>query len=190
LFGGLDLYQDYLCQPLGKDAKGDCLWKRIDNSNIHFIILDLEWDLSLYTPEQREWLVRQLESIPKDDWCIVMSHTFYYCSGSKMEGWIWYDNPGTIEKLVPLFEQYDVDLVLSGHKHHTEFLQKNGVNYAVVGSFGGPLNPERDYVSPASVWYKAEAYGFLDVIIENNLANVIFRDPDGKELFKTTITPR
>jgi len=81
LFGGLRLYRDYLCQPSAAGIKNHCQWKRLDSGDIHFLILDLEWDTQLYTPEQEKWLLEQLESIPPGDWCIIMSHTFYYCSG-------------------------------------------------------------------------------------------------------------
>jgi 3',5'-cyclic AMP phosphodiesterase CpdA len=190
LFGGLNLYQDYLCPPGSHDEKGRCLWKRIDNGNIHLLILDIEWDLRLYTPEQQAWLLEQLESISPDDWCIVMSHTFYYCSGSYQDGWAWYDNHQTIDKLTPLFEKYNVDLVLSGHKHQSELLQKNGVTYVVVGSFGGPPDSEREYISPASVWYRAGVYAFVDVMIDGDIATIVFRDYGDRELFRTTINRR
>jgi UDP-2,3-diacylglucosamine pyrophosphatase LpxH len=189
LFGGLNLYQDYLCQPSANDNKGLCQWKRIDCGKVHFLVLDLEWELKLYTPEQQKWLHEQLESIPARDWCIVMSHTFYYCSGSIMYGWQWYDNPKTIEALTPLFEQYDVDLVLSGHKHHSEILQKNGVTYVVMGSFGGSPNPERDYISPASIWYRHGGYAFTDITIDNNAATLVVRDTEHRELFKIIVQP-
>ena len=60
---------------------------------------------------------QQLASIPKDDWKIVVGHGFYYASGSITDGWKWYDNPETINKLTPLFEKYGVDMVFSGHDH-------------------------------------------------------------------------
>ena len=50
------------------------------------------------------------------DWKIVMSHGFYYGSGSVQDGWQWYDNPETIKAVTPLFEKYGVNLVFSGHK--------------------------------------------------------------------------
>ena len=49
------------------------------------------------TLSQESWLRSQLESIPREDWCIVMSHTFYYCSGPFEDGWAWYDNEKTID---------------------------------------------------------------------------------------------
>lgn len=41
---------------------------------------------------------------------------------------------------VPLFEQYDVDLVISGHAHCYERGVQNGVTYLVVGGAGGTLD--------------------------------------------------
>jgi len=44
------------------------------------------------------------------------------------------------ENLVPLFEQYGVDMVLSGHNHHYERSLKDGIYYIVTGGGGAPLN--------------------------------------------------
>jgi len=41
---------------------------------------------------------------------------------------------------VPLFEQYDVDLVISGHAHAYERGVQNGVTYLIVGGAGGALD--------------------------------------------------
>ena len=188
IFGGAGLYQDYLCQPRMANPAIGCLAKRIDNGNVHFLILDVEWGLEEYTPEQKQWLEAQLAEIPKDDWCIVMSHTFYYSSGSVMEGWAWYDNKEAIDELVPLFERSGVDMVFSGHKHDAEVLQKNGITYVVMGAFGGHPNPEREYVSPASIWYKQGAYAFADVVIVNSTdAELRVMNSNYSELYHTTI---
>ncbi len=188
IFGGAGLYQEYLCQPgLANPAIG-CLVKRIDSGNVHFLLLDIEWGLEEYTPAQKQWLEKQLAEIPKDDWCIVMSHTFYYSSGSVMDGWNWYDNTNAIGELVPLFERSGVDIVFSGHKHHAEVLEKNGITYVVMGAFGGHPNPERDYVSPASVWYRQGAHAFADVVIGNGTdAELRVMDSDYAEIYRTAI---
>ncbi len=191
LFGGVMLYGTYLCPPGMKDPLADCYVKRIDSGNVHFIVLDVEWELEAYTPEQKAWLEKQLAEIPGEDWIIMMSHTFYYSSGSRMDGWDWYDNNATIRELVPLFEENGVDIVLSGHKHHSEVLEKNGIIYVVAGSFGGVQNPERTYVSPTSLWYKQGQYGFVDITIENSTdAELVFRDPDFTEVFRKTVKQR
>jgi predicted phosphodiesterase len=185
MFGGLRLYETYLCQ------NGRCgntgLMKHIRNGNVDIITLDLEWGLQLYTSEQQQWLEKELASVPHDHWLIVMSHTFYYASGLDMEGWTWYDNKDTIPALVPLFEKYHVDLVLSGHTHDAEVLKQNGVTYGIIGTFGGILTPERTYVSPASIWYKTGVYGFADVNINGSNATLTMRDCNNTVLYQTDL---
>jgi 3',5'-cyclic AMP phosphodiesterase CpdA len=161
---------------------GTQLWQRIDVGNIHFLVIDLEWSAENFNTAQSVWLETQLANIPKDDWKIVMGHGFYYASGSMTDGWKWYDNPETINKLTPLFEKYGVDMVFSGHDHQLELLQKSGISYVICGTFGGALDSEREYVSPQSAWYSNKDYAFADVTINGAEANLIFRDPDGKVL--------
>lgn len=135
-----------------------------------------------FNAEQSKWLEQQLASIPKDDWTIVMGHGFYYASGSVVAGWKWYDNPETINKLTPLFEKYNVDLVFFGHAHQAELLQKSGVTYVICGTFGGALEDNRTYTSPESIWYSNKDFAFVDVTINGSDANLIFRDLDGKAI--------
>ena len=56
------------------------------------------------------------------------------------------------EMFVSLFEQYKVDLVISGHQHNYQRGMKNGVMYTIVGGGGGSLDTER-----------VEDYGFYSV---------------------------
>jgi len=188
LFGGVNLYEEYMSpQPMEIQA-GSRLWQRIDVDDVHFLLLDLEWGTDSYTPEQAAWLEGQLSTIPAEDWCIVMSHCFYYSSGGVWDMWPWYDDKDMIEKLTPLFEKYDVDLVFSGHNHLLELLQKNNVTYVICGAFGGLPDPERSYISPASSWYKGNQHAFMDVTISQDEATLIFRDPDYKELKSFTVS--
>jgi 3',5'-cyclic AMP phosphodiesterase CpdA len=48
-------------------------------------------------------------------------------------------------RLVPEFEQYDVDMVFSGHDHFYERARKGGVHYVVTGGGGAP---RRNAISP------------------------------------------
>ncbi len=182
LFGGVNLYEEYMSpQPMEIQA-GSRLWQRIDVDDVHFLLLDLEWGTESYTPEQAAWLEGQLSTIPAEDWCIVMSHCYYYASGGVWDMWPWYDDKGMIDKLVPLFEKYDVDLVFSGHNHLLELLQKNNITYVVCGAFGGLPDPERSYISPASIWYMGNQHAFVDVTVSQETATLVFRDPDYKEV--------
>lgn len=184
---GLSRYE-YYCYPTGVDLQsGSQLWHRIDAGNIHFLMLDIEWSAESYTRAQADWLEEQLKNIPAGDWKIVLCHGFFYASGHIENGWKWYDNPETIGPLVPLFEKYGVNLVLGGHDHHMELLQKSGVTYAICGSFGGIPDITRTYTSPFSQWYASGQYGFLDVTLNENRADVVFRDPDFNELKRFNI---
>jgi UDP-2,3-diacylglucosamine pyrophosphatase LpxH len=178
LFGGLRRYEDY-CYPEGLELEdGSRLWNRLDFGNVHFLVLDVEWSAESFDTRQAKWLEEQLRSIPANDWKIVMSHGFYYASGSYDNGWQWYDNPETINALTPLFEKYGVDMVFSGHAHQLEMLQKNGVSYVVCGGFGGMPDEGRTYISPASLWYASGRYAFVEVTVNAGEARIIFRDPD------------
>ncbi|MCX6003251.1 MAG: metallophosphoesterase [Chloroflexi bacterium] len=190
LLGGLKRYEAY-CYPIGMELQtGTRLWQRIDVGRVHFLVIDLEWSAESYTREQSAWLEKQLTSIPSEDWTIVMGHGFYYASGSISNGWRWYDNPETIQKLTPLFEKYGVDMVFSGHAHQLELLQKEGVTYIVCGAFGHPLEPERESVSPESVWYSVKAYAFVDVTVDGSEASLVFRDSNYSELNSFVIPKR
>jgi hypothetical protein len=185
LFTGLERYLDY-CYPASVETGGGTrLWHRFDVGNVHFIVLDLEWSAEAFTNAQATWLEQELQSIPADDWTIVMNHGFYYASGSVVRGWKWYDNPDTIKRVTPLFERYGVDLVFSGHAHQMELLQKSGTTYVIAGAFGGILDAPRTYSSTASLWYEAANYGYVDVSVDDSSIIITFRDADGVEL-KTT----
>lgn len=186
MFLGDRLYRNYLCPPGQRP-----FWRRIDIGRVHFLELDLEYGLLLYTPEQEQWLKQQLAAIPRADWCVVMCHTFFYCSGGRQDGWDWFDNKQPIAKLVPLFEQYGVDLVLSGHKHQSEVLKQNSITYGIFGSFGGRLDEERTYTSPASIWYQAEKHCFAEIDFYNDkTGRLVVRDDDNKVMFETGLVNR
>jgi len=111
-----------------------------------------------------------------------MMHSPVYSSGSMLGGKQYYDPVEMVQQVAPLLEKYKVDLVISGHSHHLEFLQKNGVSYAVVGGLGAPLDPVASFKSLASLWYLPQQHGFLDVTIHPATIELHFRDPNGNEL--------
>jgi 3',5'-cyclic AMP phosphodiesterase CpdA len=187
LFGGLSRYVDY-CGPAATESQNNSrLWYHVDVGRVHFLMLDVEWSAETFTKEQADWLETQLSNIPSGDWKIVMSHGFYYSSGSTILGWNWFDNPETISAVTPLFERYGVDVVFSGHNHSLEFLQNSGVSYVVCGGFGGNLDPPATYISPSSVWLQSGQFGFVDVTINANEATLDFRDPDSNVLKSFTV---
>ncbi|XUX00801.1 MAG: metallophosphoesterase [Dehalogenimonas sp.] len=182
LFAGFQNFKDF-CYPPGMVLQsGSPLWYRIDAGNVHFLCLDLEWSAESFSAAQETWLRTQLQSIPANDWKIVLCHGFFYASGSVVAGWQWYDNQETISRLGPLFEEFNVDMVFSGHDHQLELLQHAGVTYTVCGAFGGAPDEPRTYTSPASVWYENGSYGFADVSIDGNACALTIRAPNGASL--------
>jgi 3',5'-cyclic AMP phosphodiesterase CpdA len=97
-------------------------------ANIHFVSLDSEGDdgTRVYDPagRQAQWLQKDLAA-NKLPWVIVFFHHPPYTKGSHDS-----DTAGDLtlirQQLLPILEQYQVDLVLSGHSHVYErsFLMK------------------------------------------------------------------
>ena len=189
LINGAVHYLAYL-YPDGMEARtGTRRYYRVDAGSVHFIILNILWSTTeSFTPQQREWFVKQLASISPQDWTIVLMHSMVYASGAEEVGMPWYDPPEMIHDVAPLLEQYNVDLVISGHDHHMEFLQHNGVSYCVIGTLGGVLDPSLAHVSPASVWRNNATHGFLDATVRSETIELSFRDTTGNTLKTFTVS--
>ena len=183
MFTGLGRYE-YFCAPDSPQSPGDIpLYYRVDSGRVHFLVVDVEWSAESFGSRQAEWLEKQLQNIPANDWKIVLSHGFYYASGFLYHGWNWSDNPETIAAITPLFEKYKVDIVMSGHLHQLELLRHAGVTYVIAGGLGGALDQERTYISPASLWYSGGNYGFADISINGSDAIIKFRSPDNQVMY-------
>ena len=186
------------------------LYFRIDSGRVHVIALNILWDEGSFDRTQRAWLERNLESIPKTDTTIVITHAFIRASGyhERSSNRDWFDSKTLIRNLAPIFEQGGVDLVVSGHNHFMEYLEapagadpKGAVSdgaalsepegklptaYAIVGTMGGKMDPPRTYVSDSSKWYLADQTGFLDVDLSGGRMKLTFRDETGKPLHEVT----
>lgn len=191
MFSGDKFYLDYFYPGDLPLDNGTQFYQRFDVNGIHFLVLDLEWGTEYYFGKQEAWLKAQLNEINSTDpngWIVVMSHTYYFASGTFSTGTPWYDNEETISTLVPIFEAYDVDLVLSGHIHDIQFHQMNNVSYAIMGSFGGFLEPEPDtYTVADERYFNHESYGFMEVEIMGNYADIIIYDDQANHLYNCTI---
>lgn len=104
-----------------------------NNANIHFIVLDSYGSLNNSTSPMYTWLQNDL-SANSQRWTIVYFHHAPYSKGS-------HDSDTEIDlanmrtNIVPLLENYHVDLVLSGHSHTNErsYLMKG--HYGLANSF-------------------------------------------------------
>jgi len=143
--GNATLYYNYFDPP---DGGGDYneRWYSFNYGNAHFTVLDTE---APYTPgnAQYTWLVSDLQNATSE-WKFVMHHRPPYSSGEHGGT----ESPDLATYLVPLYEQYHVDMVFNGHDHDYERSQKSGIYYIVAGGGGAPLravnltaNPYQQY---------------------------------------------
>lgn len=128
-------------------------------ANTLFVSLDLYTNPFGDTSDQRAWLETLLASAASDPDIrqrFVQLHHGPYDSGSHKS------NTAVRSSLVPLFEQYGVDIVFSGHDHCYERGTVNGVKYVVTGGGGAPL-----YAVDGDWWTEVRAselhYCLLDI---------------------------
>ncbi len=161
--------------------KGDKKYFRMDNGTIHLIFLFMEWDDVEFSKTQEKWLIKQLEEIPQEDTVIVLSHCYITGSGywDSAAQKYWGDIPSVVKRLCPILEKYRVDLSLSGHNHFFEFLEKDSVDYMIIGGMGGKLDKNLEYSSPYSKWLDNDNFGWLDMKVFADYLELIVYKYDG-----------
>ncbi len=86
--------------------------------------------------EQINWLHTDLQAHNDYAWKIVVMHRPAYASSPRHSAGD-YDDIKTL--LVPIFEQYNITMVISAHDHFYERLINNNITYIIAGSVGAPL---------------------------------------------------
>lgn len=183
LFGGQYLYRKAFWPASFRSDSGSPYYWSIDAGAATIVAVDLPWGTENFGARQRAWLEKTLAAADPHKPLIVLSHSYFYASGYDDPdfGSPWYDHYQNIPALVPLFEKYGVDLVISGHNHYQELLAHNGIAYAIIGSMGGIPDPEPSYRSPWSQWLAVSAFGWLDVEVLPARLVLVFRDEQGAE---------
>ena len=97
-----------------------------------------------------------------------------------------------IERWVPLFEQYGVDLVLNGHEHSFERFDIGGVTYIVTGGAGQRLRPIETCPAgtPGSVTSDDQNNHYLLLEINEEAIEVTAIAVGGAIIDRTVITDR
>jgi len=117
------------------------LYYSFDYANIHFIALDSESviDTTEFTNEQRDWLQSDLASVnrTKTPWIIAYAHRPFYCSSNPECD----KNPFILEEAIKLFNEYQVDLVFSAHRHNYERMWPITQTGAPVKTYNNPGAP-------------------------------------------------
>ncbi len=162
---------------------------RLDSGKVHILFLNMLWDSSELSKPQEKWLIQQLEEIPQEETVIVISHCYVVSSGyyDPTAGRYWGDLQDVMKRLCPIFEKYHVDLHMSGHDHFFEYLEKDGVNYMVLGAMGGKLDSPITYNSPYSKWIDNTVFGYVDLVFTDNTIELSCLSKDNEVLFAKSI---
>lgn len=150
---------------------GNERWYAFDYGHVHFVCLAVDGHTP-YGPgsDQYQWLVGDLAANDKP-WTIVFFHVSPYGDGD------YGNDPQVIAVLVPVFEQYEVDLVISGHHHLYDHSVVNGIHYLVSGGGGAPLKACTGR-NPYSVYCESTLH-FLDIRLDGMRLTCRGVRPDG-----------
>lgn len=136
-------------------------WYFVEKDNLHFIVLDSNSDCSIGS-EQYLWLEDDLQNISENiKFIVAIFHHPPFSTGPHDE-----DEKGLRQSIVPLFEQYGVDIVFNGHDHDYERSLYNNIYYIVTGGGGAPLY-DQARISPYSQLF-IKTYHFCKLSIIND----------------------
>lgn len=135
---------------------------------VHFVVLHTEdgWANFNYT-EQVNWLKDDLEAHADYTWKIVSQHHPVMASSMRYHTGE-YDT--IIAELLPVFKEYGVDFVVSGHDHFYERLFNNSINFIITGGMGSqPTKVIDGYLLNESVCIESSFHSLLFHTYENQI---------------------
>lgn len=151
-------------------------------ANSFFIAMDTNIDYSPDSP-QYDFLIDALESDERKSatWTFVYAHHPPYT-----EYWTNYYGDADVQNhLVPVYEDYDVDMVLNGHTHSYERGEKEHVHYLVSGGGGGNLD---DYfVDYEHVTFSSGKHHFTRIDVDGDELVVSATDEFGDQIDRFVI---
>lgn len=146
-------------------------WYSVDVKGLHFVVLDttIEADITEGS-EQHAWLESQLQEVG-EEFVAVLTHHPLLSTGNHG------GDPDLDRVLTPLFEEYGVDIVFSGHDHDYERSLRNGIYYIVTGGGGAPLYGRATKNPYSEVFH--ESHQFCTLFMSNDTVTVEAFDLDG-----------
>lgn len=107
---------------------------------VRFLLLNSETDLADPDSTQHQWMLAQLEEVATSNLrhAVVAFHRPYFTFSRSRP------NFDTRDLLHPIFVQYGVPLVLTGHNHCYERFEVDGITYVMDGG-GGALSYRPDH---------------------------------------------
>ncbi|MFL5805315.1 MAG: metallophosphoesterase [Roseiflexaceae bacterium] len=119
------------------------LYYSFDYGDAHFVVLNNYYGMTSTSSAQYTWLINDLAASNRY-WKFVFFHEPAYATDSNQDP---HDIAKIVQNLVPLFEQYGVDIVFQGHWHYYErskpilngqisTIGAGGIVYIVTGGGG------------------------------------------------------
>jgi hypothetical protein len=124
-----EFYYRYFSPLVGKESNYSFDW-----GGTHIVMFNVVEEDSL-SDEHIAWLTDELEKNQNADLTIVCHHTPVYVSSPSVEEETTYLQ----ETLVPIYEQYGVDMVFNGDFHGYQHHLKDGIHYLIPAGGGGKL---------------------------------------------------
>jgi tartrate-resistant acid phosphatase type 5 len=189
-----NLFLDHRFRPeveAGSASLGPGLFYRFQvGANLEFICIDTSiasgMDVEHYfdDPAHSRWVEETLRG-DGARWRIPFSHHPPFCAGPEHT-----NTTGMVERLVPLFEENGVRLVLSGHEHNFQYSVVNGIHYVVSGSAGKLRSepPQHFEQARTRAWAaaghfllgRADEHGVVVEPLDGSLEPIELVDPDGR----------
>ena len=149
------------------DLPNNDRWYVVEKNNLHFIILDSNSDCSIGS-EQYLWVEDDLQNIAESiKFIIAIFHHPPFSTGPHTE-----DEKGLRQSIVPLFDQYGVDIVFNGHNHNYERSFYNDIYYIVTGGGGAPLHDQAQTSPYSQLFIKAYHFCKLSLIDDKLIIEV------------------
>lgn len=137
--GSLETYRDYVALP--GDGYAPELDYAFEFGDCYYLVLNVSRVKRPISAGHLAWIAARLQEAQASRWIFVNFHIPYYVS-QVPQGWETYGR-----YLDPLFHQYGVDMVFTGHQHYYEHMlipdptgAGPGIHYFQNGGGGGRLN--------------------------------------------------
>jgi len=174
------LYYDYFELPHNNPDSTEAYYS-FDYGDAHFICLDTEIGYGVGS-KQYGWLQQDLQASQDARWKFAFFHQPPYSSSRHGS------NLTVRNTFGPLFEQYHVTMVFTGHDHcYERTIPIGGVTYVVTGGGGAPL-----YSVGRSSWtaYSESAYHLCKVTVDslNVTLTMIRRDGVVRDSYALSVT--
>jgi tartrate-resistant acid phosphatase type 5 len=134
--------------------------------------------------DELDWLDQELRK-STSKWKIVYGHYHIY-SATRGDNDAKEDN--LIARLLPVFEKNHVQIYLNGHDHNMQEARTDSSVHFFTSGAGGAALYDLQPTYKKSI-FKDKQFGFTVLEIDDAHADVIFVDMDGKEVYRSHITP-